>query len=94
MLTNEMIAERLLAHARFLRERDPNFYRKSAYRRAAATVIRLDRSVASILDERGRAGLLELPAIGSHLAYTIERLVRSGEFRTLTSDRRSLWRET
>jgi DNA polymerase (family 10) len=93
MMSNRTIAERLLAHARFLRDCDPNFYRKSAYRRAADTVMRLDRPVTSILDERGRNGLTELPGIGRHLAYTIERLVRTGEFRTLTSARHSLWRE-
>jgi DNA polymerase/3'-5' exonuclease PolX len=94
MMSNTAIAARLLAYARSLRDRDPNFYRKGAYRRAADTVMRLERSVASILDEKGRSGLLELPGIGRHLACTIERLVRTGEFRTLTSARRTLWRET
>jgi hypothetical protein len=42
--------------------------------------------VAEILDDEGRQGLEALPAIGRHLAYTIEKLVRTGEFRTVNGD--------
>ncbi len=39
-----------------------------------------------MVNEKGRAGLEELPGIGASLAYTIEGLVRTGEFRTLRPD--------
>ena len=45
-----------------------------------------ERSLAEVVHEKGRAGLEELPGIGSSLAYTIEGLVRTGEFRTLRPD--------
>jgi DNA polymerase/3'-5' exonuclease PolX len=85
-MDNQTIAEHLLAHARYLDQQPTNLFRKRAYRRAAETVLRLDRSVNEILDEQGMAGLEELTGIGGHLAYTIESLVRTGEFRTLSED--------
>jgi hypothetical protein len=42
--------------------------------------------LADVVREKGRAGLEELPGIGASLAYTIEGLVRTGEFRTLRPD--------
>jgi hypothetical protein len=36
-----------------------------------------------VVEKEGRAGLEALPGIGQSLAYTIESLVRTGEFRTL-----------
>lgn len=83
-MDNRMIAERLMAYARFLNDSDPNLYRRRAYRRAAEVLLRLDQSVETIVQEQGRKGLESLPGIGTHLAYTIEGLVRTGEFRTLT----------
>lgn len=85
-MDNRMIAERLMAYARFLNDSDPNLYRRRAYRRAAEVLLRLDQSVETIVQEQGRKGLESLPGIGTHLAYTIEGLVRTGEFRTLNSD--------
>src|SRR5947209_4641370 len=83
-MTNKLIAERLMAYARYLHERDPNLYRRRAYRRAAEILLRMEESVAEVIEKRGRKGLESLPGIGTHLAYTIEGLVRTGEFRTLT----------
>src|SRR5262249_468723 len=42
--------------------------------------------VEEIVAGQGRAGLEALPGIGASLAYTIEGLVRTGEFRTLRPD--------
>jgi DNA polymerase/3'-5' exonuclease PolX len=83
-MDNRMIAERLMAYARFLNECDPNLYRRRAYRRAAEVLLQLEQPVETIVQEQGRKGLESLPGIGVHLAYTIEGLVRTGEFRTLT----------
>ena len=37
---------------------------------------------AMILNRDGRRGLARMPGIGSHLAYTIDELLRTGTFRT------------
>lgn len=85
-MDNRAIAQRLLEYARFLDARDANLYRVRAYRRAAETVMGLDRPVEAIVTEAGRKGLEELPGIGAHLSYTIDGLVRTGEFRTMDSE--------
>lgn len=85
-MDNRTIAQRLLEHADFLDANEVNIYRPRAYRRAADTILRLDWPVAHILMESGRQGLEALPGIGAHLSYTIEGLVRTGEFRSLNSE--------
>jgi hypothetical protein len=82
-MDNRTIAQRLLDYANYLEAREASLYRSRAYRRAADTILRLDRQAAQIVEEHGRDGLEELGGIGSHLSYTIEGLVRDGEFRTL-----------
>jgi hypothetical protein len=82
-MENRTIAQRLLEYAQYLEAREANFFRVQAYRRAAATVLSLERPVADLLARDGRAGLEALPGIGSHLALTIEDLVRTGELHTL-----------
>jgi DNA polymerase (family 10) len=84
-MDNRTIAQRLTEYARYLDSQKGNIYRPRAYRRAAETLLRLDRSVIRIVAEQGRTGLEKLPGIGSHLSYTIDRLVRTGEFRTLSA---------
>jgi DNA polymerase/3'-5' exonuclease PolX len=78
-MNNQTIAERLLEHARTLESEGANLYRIQAYRRAAETVQRVDRPVADIITTQGRVGLSMLPAIGSHISYTIEQLVNTGQ---------------
>jgi hypothetical protein len=81
-MDNRTVAEWLMKYAHYLEAREANLYRVQAYRRAAETVLGLQRPVAHIVAEAGRDGLEELPGIGSHLSYTIDGLVRTGEFRT------------
>jgi DNA polymerase/3'-5' exonuclease PolX len=81
-MTNHEIARRLTEHARTLAAEAGNVYRIRAYRQAAQTVAWLDRPLAAVLEEKGRAGLEALPGIGRHLSYTLEGLVRTREFRT------------
>jgi DNA polymerase (family 10) len=85
-MDNATIARKLNDYATFLEGEDSNLYRVHAYRRAAATVLEQERSLAEVVNEKGRAGLEELPGIGPSLAYTIEGLIRTGEFRTLRPD--------
>lgn len=82
-MDNRAIAEKLTEYANYLEADESNLYRVRAYRKAADTLLTLDRPVADVVAAEGRAGLEALPGIGSHLSYTIEGLVRTGEFRTL-----------
>jgi DNA polymerase (family 10) len=85
-MDNATIARKLNDYATYLEGEDTNIYRVRAYRRAAATVLAQERSLSEVVNEKGRAGLEELPGIGASLAYNIEGLVRTGEFRTLRPD--------
>ncbi len=89
-MDNRTIAEKLQAYADFLESKEANLYRVRAYRKAAETVLGLDRPVKDLLAAEGRAGLEALPGIGSHLSYTLEEIVRTGEFRTLNGDGRQI----
>ena len=85
-MDNQTIAQKLLAYAELLDAREANVYRIRAYRKAAETVLGLDRPLKDLVAAEGRAGLEELPGIGSHLSYTLEEIVRTGEFRTLNGE--------
>jgi hypothetical protein len=85
-MDNRTIASKLLDYAHYLAARNANLYRVQAYRRAAETVFGLDQPATHLVTELGRTGLEALPGIGSHLSYTIEGLVRTGEFRTLDAE--------
>jgi hypothetical protein len=85
-MDNRTIADRLIHYAHYLESRRANIYRVQAYRRAAETMLGLDQPAADLVTEQGRTGLEALPGIGAHLSYTIEGLVRTGEFRTLDAE--------
>jgi DNA polymerase/3'-5' exonuclease PolX len=81
-MNNETIARQLTEYANELGHQPGNLYRLRAYRQAVLTIQGLDRPLADLLAEAGVAGLAALPGIGSHLAFTIEHLLRTGEFLT------------
>jgi hypothetical protein len=85
-MDNRQIAQQLLTYAEYLEAREANLYRIRAYRRAAETVLALDRPLADLVAAEGREGLEELSGIGSHLSFTLEELVRTGEFRVLNTE--------
>jgi hypothetical protein len=85
-MDNHTIAQRLREYAAYLEAQEMNVYRVRAYRRAAETVQTLDRPLEEIVAREGRAGLEAMPGIGPHLAFTLEGLVSTGEFRTLGRD--------
>jgi DNA polymerase/3'-5' exonuclease PolX len=89
-MDNTILAKRLREYARHLDRQRDNLYRIRAYRRAADVVERLDRPVHELLEKEGRDALAALPGIGAHLAYTIEELIRTGEFHTVHSPREFL----
>jgi hypothetical protein len=82
-MDNHTIAEYLRTYARELARDEGDLYRVRAYRRAADTVETLDELLAELVAREGRKGLQSLPGIGAHLALTLERLVRTGEFHPL-----------
>ena len=82
-MSNQEIASQLTDYAHFLESSRASLYRVKSYRRAAETILGLSLSIEQLLEDEGRKGIRELPGIGSHLSYTIEELVRTGEFRTL-----------
>jgi DNA polymerase (family 10) len=67
-MDNRTIAQRLREYANYLESQEMNVYRVRAYRKAAETVLSLDRPVAEIVEAEGREGLEELPGIGAHLS--------------------------
>src|SRR5579872_6543403 len=82
-MDNHTIAQKLLDYANYLEARESNVYRVRAYRRAAETILTLDRPLSELVTLEGRQGLEALPGIGQHLSYTLESLVRTGDFRTV-----------
>jgi DNA polymerase (family X) len=85
-MDNHTISQRLREYANYLESQEMNVHRVRAYRRAAETVLTLNRPLDEIIEKEGRAGLEALPGIGPHLSFTLEGLVRTGEFRTLGTD--------
>jgi DNA polymerase/3'-5' exonuclease PolX len=85
-MDNRTIANRLIDYAHHLEAREASLYRIRAYRRAAETILRLDRPAVEIAAENGRRGLSALPGIGRHLSFTIDTLARTGQFRTLDGE--------
>lgn len=86
-MDNRAIAQKLTEYAHTLESHRANLYRIRAYRTAAQSILRLDRPLEEVVRTEGRRGLTRLPGVGSHLAYTLEELVRTGEFRTRTDER-------
>ncbi len=85
-MENRVIARRLLDMAHSLERERANFYRVKAYRRAAQTVLGLDRPVEEIVAGAGRKALKQLPGIGGSMSEKIEKLVRTGDIANLNED--------
>jgi DNA polymerase (family X) len=78
-MDNRTIAQRLLDMAHTLEEMHASLYRVQAYRRAAETVMGLDRSLEEMVVHDGRKALLQLPGIGVKMSVKIETMVRQGD---------------
>lgn len=79
-LNNQDVADRLREVADLLEQQGANRFRVNAYRRAADTVVGVDRPLARLLDEGGRDALMALPGIGQSLASAIAQMVRTGRW--------------
>ncbi len=75
IMTNRDVSNRLLEYARTLHG-GQHLFRARAYRAAALVLQRLDKPLA----ECSRHELSQMHGIGERLAFTIETLVRTGEF--------------
>ncbi len=89
-MENRTIAQRLLSLAHALEEKHAGLYRVQAYRRAAETILGLERPVEEIVACQGRQGLRDLPGIGPRMSARIENLVRAGEITTLKEGARTM----
>ena len=78
LLTNEQLAAILEEVADLLESQGANRFRVRAYRAAAESVRALKCPVIQVLETKGIAGLMQLPAIGRSLAHAIEHLIHSG----------------
>src|SRR5262245_37734686 len=86
IMNNNTLAKRLLEHAAVLESNGENLYRWRAYRKAASVVQMHARPLSELLAEGGRQALVAIPGLGAHLAYTLEGLIRTGQFRTMGAD--------
>jgi DNA polymerase (family X) len=82
-MENWVIAQKLRQLARKLRKEDANLFRIRAYLRGAEAIERLRMPAATLLEQQGGQGLRELPGVGDHIAFAIERLVTTGDFHAL-----------
>ena len=89
-MDNRTVAQRLLDMAHSLEHEHASLYRIQAYRRAAETILGLERSVEDLVALEGRKGLKRLPGIGGKLSERIEKLVRSEDIANLNEDKDTL----
>lgn len=82
-MNNQAITRLLREHAGGLERAEMTLYRVRAWRRAADQIEALSRPLEEIYREQGLAGLEALPDIGGHIAYTLEGLLTTGEWRLL-----------
>jgi hypothetical protein len=82
-MDNTTIARKLLDHALSLETNGHSLYRVRAYRRAAGVIQRLPVALSDLLEQGGREAIESLPGVGAHLAYTLEKLIREHELKTL-----------
>ena len=79
-MTNQSIAKKLIDRAHVLQEQKAGLYRIRAYRRAAETILSLDRPLAEIVAQSGPAGLLSLPGVGSRISDMLQKLLTADQF--------------
>lgn len=91
-MENRSVAQQLLNLAHALEEKHASLYRVQAYRRAAETILGLERPVEEIVASEGRKALRQLPGIGPRMSVRIETLVRAGDITTLKKDERDIVR--
>lgn len=82
-MDNQTITYLLRAEANRQEREEGALFRVRAYRQAADHIDALTVPLERIYAEQGAHGLTSLPGVGDHLAYTLEGLLTTGEWRTL-----------
>ncbi|MFQ5937024.1 MAG: helix-hairpin-helix domain-containing protein, partial [Acidiferrobacterales bacterium] len=80
---NQKVADKLREAADLLHQQGANPFRVSAYRRAAETVISLQRDLRAIVKEEGLDGLTALPGVGRGIAAAIDQILLTGRWSQL-----------
>lgn len=80
---NVEIAKMLRTFANLLEQQGADGFRERAYRRAAETLVGLDRPVTEILAEGGQKSLMALPGIGKGIAGAIAEITMTGRWSQL-----------
>lgn len=80
---NHTVAEMLRETASLLEAQGANPYRAQAYRNAGEMVDSLHTPLSTFIARNGAAALEELPGIGTSLAKSLERIVRTGRLQLL-----------
>jgi len=75
---NRYIAQKLNEVAELLQQQGANSFRVQAYRQAASYIMRMDTPLRDISADDGRAGLEDLPSIGTSIARAIQELLDTG----------------
>ena len=80
---NHTVAEMLRETASLLEAQGANPYRAQAYRKAGDMVDSLHTPLSAFIARNGASALEELPGIGTSLAKSLERIVRTGRLQLL-----------
>lgn len=80
---NLVVAGNLNELADIMEIQGADHFRVDAYRRAAETVVSMDRPLAGLFENSGIGGLIELPAIGQSIAGAIAEMVTTGRWMQL-----------
>jgi DNA polymerase (family X) len=81
--SNELLADKLREMADILEVQHEDGYRIAAYRRAARTILELERPIDEIVRDEGLKGVIELPGIGRGIGSAIVEIVTTGRWNQL-----------
>ncbi|WOJ93122.1 helix-hairpin-helix domain-containing protein [Congregibacter variabilis] len=81
--SNSFIADRLNEYADILEQQQANRFRVEAYRRAASSIVNLDRDLADVYQQGGSKALTQLETIGTGIASSIGELLQTGRWSRL-----------
>jgi hypothetical protein len=81
--SNALLAEKLREMADILEVQHEDGYRVAAYRRAARTLVELEKPIDEIVRNNGLKGVIALPGIGGSIGAAIVEIVTTGRWNQL-----------
>ena len=81
--SNVLLADKLREMADILEVQQEDGYRITAYRRAARTLLELEKPIDEIVRNEGFKGVIELPGIGRGIGTAIVEIVTTGRWNQL-----------